>query len=462
MNKILEFNRYVNNIVWGWPMILLLLGTGFLFAVLTKGIVIRKFNYIFKNTFLKVFHKHEEKDGTLTPFEAVSTALAATVGTGNIAGVALAISVGGPGAVFWIWFSAILGMFTKFSEVILAITYREVDKNTGEYSGGPMYYISKGLKMKRLGKIFAFFAAISAFGIGNMTQSNSIAEALNVQFGIDKTIIGIVITVLAAFVILGGIKRIGNIAAKLVPFMAIFYIAGSILVIILKADMVLEAFKIIFENAFTGQAAVGGFVGSTFLQMVKAGISRGVFTNEAGLGSGPIAHAAAHTDHPVRQGMWGVFEVFVDTIIICTMTALVVIVSGQWNSGLQGAALTTTAFNSVIKGGGIIVSIGLTLFAFSTILGWFYYGQKSFEFLVGSKIAKYYRFVYIPIIFVGAVGGLKEIWAITDTLNGLMAIPNLIGVVLLSGVVIKLVKDFFKDPDRIRKNEKEYLSAIEK
>lgn len=460
MNRILEINGIISRVVWGWPMIILLLGTGVLLTIITKGIIITKTKIIFKNTIMQVFGRGNAGKGELTPFQAVSTALAATVGTGNIAGVALAIAVGGPGAVFWIWVSAILGMVTKFSEVILSIAYRIKNKKNGTYSGGPMYYISRGAKMKWLATLFALFASLAAFGIGNMTQSNSIAQALKTQFNIDECIVGIVITLLTAVVVVGGIKRIGTFTGKLVPIMALFYIIGALIVIFIKFDQLGNAFGLIFTSAFSGTAAVGGFAGSSFIIAIEAGISRGVFTNEAGLGSGPIAHAAAKTDHPVRQGMWGIFEVFVDTIVICTMTALVVIVSGKWDSGIKGAALTTEAFNSVISGGGIIVSLGLTLFAFSTIIGWYYYGEKSFEFLVGEKYSKYYKYVYIPFIFVGAIGGLKEIWEITDTLNGLMAIPNLIGVVLLSGVVVRLVKDFFKNPDTVRKSEDEYKHLL--
>lgn len=460
MKTILAINAQISSIVWGWPMIILLLGTGLFLGIKTHFISLSKFGFIMKNTLFKIFEKNNNGDGEISAFQAVSTALAATVGTGNIAGVALAIAVGGPGAVFWMWVSAILGMSTKFAEVILSITYRTKDEN-GEFAGGPMYYISRGLGLSWLGKLFAIFGALASFGIGCMTQANSIADALKTSFGIDPLIVGIVISVLTGIVILGGIKRIGSVTEKLIPVMAAFYILGALVIIIINHKNVPAAFSMIFTSAFTGHAAVGGFAGSTLMMAMRNGISRGVFTNEAGLGSAPIAHAAATTDHPVRQGMWGVFEVFMDTIVICTMTALVVLVSGVWNSGLEGAALTATAFEEGFKGGKYIVSIGLSLFAFSTILGWSYYGERCVNYLFGKTGARIYKFIYVPIALVGAIGGLKTIWAISDTLNGLMAIPNLVGLLLLSGVVVTMVKDFFKDPDRIRTSESEYLDLLE-
>ena len=459
MSSILAINKAIGDFVWGWPMLIMLLGTGLFLGFRTRFIVIRKFGYILKNTVMKMFSKNSGGEGEISAFQAVSTALAATVGTGNIAGVALAIAVGGPGAVFWMWLSAILGMSTKFSEVILAVTYRTRDKKTNAYSGGPMYYIERGLGQKWLAKLFALFGALAALGTGNMTQSNSIAQSLNTACNIDMKVVGIVLTVLTAIVILGGIKRIGQVTEKFVPLMAAFYIVGAIAILCINAGQIPNAFGLIFGSAFTGHAAAGGFAGSTLMMALRNGVARGVFTNEAGLGSAPIAHAAATTDHPVRQGLWGVFEVFVDTLVICTMTALVILVSGEWTSGLQGAALTTKAFQSGFKGGHYIVSIGLTLFAFSTILGWSYYGEKCTEYLLGEKFVKIYRLIYIPLVFVGSIGGLQAIWAISDTVNGLMALPNLVGLLFLSGVIVSLVKDFFKDPDRIRQNE-EYMEAI--
>lgn len=459
MDKILAINKMIGDIVWGPPMLILLLGTGVLLSFVTGFIVIRKFGFIMKSTLFKMFSKERDGEGEVSAFQAVSTALAATVGTGNIAGVALAIAIGGPGAVFWMWVSAIFGMSTKFSEVILAITYRKKNAD-GTVSGGPMYYISRGLGNKWLAGLFAAFAMIASFGIGCMTQSNSISEALKASFKASPVVVGLVLAILAGIVILGGIKRIGQVTEKLVPIMALFYIIGALIIIIINAKQIPNAFAMIFESAFTGKAATGGFAGATMMMALRNGLSRGVFTNEAGLGSAPIAHAAATTDHPVRQGLWGVFEVFMDTLIICTMTALVVLVSGVWDSGLQGAALTSAAFDEGFKGGKYIVSVGLTLFAFSTILGWSYYGEKCTEYILGRKFVTPYRIVFICLVFVGSIGGLQSIWAISDTLNGLMAIPNLIGLVMLSGVVVMMVKDFFKDPDRIRKSEKEYLDIL--
>lgn len=459
MSKILEINSFIGSIVWGWPMLIMLLGTGVFLGLITRFIAISKFGYVMKNTLFKIFKKDRDGEGEVSAFQAVSTALAATVGTGNIAGVSLAIAIGGPGAVFWMWFSAILGMSTKFSEVILSVTYRKKEEN-GTFSGGPMYYIERGLGYKKLAKIFAFFGGVASFGIGCMTQSNSIAEALKASFSLDTRIVGIILALLAGIVIIGGIKRIGAVTEKFVPIMALFYIVGALIIIIMNANQIPHAFSLIFSSAFTGQAAVGGFAGSTLMMALRNGVARGVFTNEAGLGSAPIAHAAATTDHPVRQGLWGIFEVFMDTLVICTMTALVVIVTGTWNSGLQGAALTTAAFQKGFNGGQYIVAIGLTLFAFSTILGWSYYGEKCTQYLLGQKFVRYYRMIYIPLVFVGAIGGLQSIWAISDTLNGLMALPNLVGLLLLSKVVVIMIRDFFKDPDRIRFSENEYIDLL--
>lgn len=443
MSEILKINKIISNIVWGWPMIILLLGAGLLIMIRTKGIIFRKFDFILKNTFLKMFHKNHEGDGTVTPFQAVATALAATVGTGNIAGVSLAIAVGGPGAVFWIWISAIFGMFTKYAEVVLSIVYREKNEKTGHFSGGPMYYLKNGAKMPILAFLFAIFGMLASFGIGNMTQSNSISQALKTSFNFNPSTVGIIVTILSALVLIGGLKNIAIVTGRLVPVMAFFYIFGSLIVIFVNYRQIPSVVVEIFKSAFTPHAAVGGFIGSTILLTLKQGLSRGIFTNEAGLGSAPIAHSAAKTNHPVEQGIWGVYEVFMDTLVICTMTALVILTSGKWNSGLKGVELAMSAFNTGFNGGEYIVSIGLTLFAFSTIVGWYYYGERCFAYLFGENHVLIYRIVYIPLIFVGAIGGLEDIWFISDTLNGLMAIPNLIGLFLLSGVVVKKTNEYF-------------------
>lgn len=442
MDFIMQLNGTVNSFVWGPPMLILLVGTGVYLTIRTNFFSIFRLGYVLKNTLFKMFSKEQHGVGEITAFQAVATALAATVGTGNIAGVATAIATGGPGAVFWMWVSAVFGMTTKFGEVVLSIKYRETTAD-GRYVGGPMYYIQNGTGQKWLAMIFAGFGALAAFGIGNMVQSNSVAASLKETFNVPPLVTGVVLAVLTALVILGGIKRIGKVTELLVPFMAAIYIVGALFIIILNGSHIPEAFGLIFANAFTPTAAVGGFAGATLAKGIQKGIARGVFSNEAGLGSAPIAHAAATTDHPVRQGLWGVFEVFVDTIVICSMTALAILVSGLWDSGATGAQLTTQAFNESIPGGGYIVAIGIMLFAFSTILGWSYYGERCAEYLFGKKAIMPYRILWIPFVIVGSIGGLNFLWDLADTLNGLMAIPNLIGVVILSPVIISLTKEFF-------------------
>lgn len=442
MEWLLDANDFVNDLVWGWPFLILIVGTGVYLTFRTQFIPFTKFGYIIKNTFLKIFVKEQVGEGEITAFQAVSTALAATVGTGNIAGVGTAIAIGGPGAVFWMWIAALFGMATKYGEVVLAIEYRE-KTDDGRYVGGPMYYLEKGAKMKWLAVLFAIFGAAATFGIGNMVQSNSVADSLNTTFGIEPWITGVVLAALVALVIVGGIKKIGKVTEIIVPFMAIIYIVGGLIIIIANIQLVPQAFGIIFRDAFTGSAAAGGFVGSTLALGVRYGVARGVFTNEAGLGSAPIAHAAATTDHPVRQGFWGVFEVFADTIVLCTITALVIVMTGAVDTGLDGASLTTSAFNEGIPFGGYIVTFGLVFFAFSTLLGWSYYGERCMEYLFGPKSIVFYRLLFIPLIVVGAIGGLRAIWALADTLNGLMALPNLIGLLILSPVIVKSTRNYF-------------------
>lgn len=452
INAIEQINGTINNLVWGPYMLVLLVGTGIFFTFKTNFFQITKFAYAMKETLFKIFEKSDVDDGEITPFQAVSTALAATVGTGNIAGVATAIALGGPGAVFWMWISAFFGMMTKFSEVVLSIQYRQKNSD-GSWAGGPMYYIRNGLNIKWLASLFAVLGAFAAFGIGNMVQSNSVALSINATFGIPTWITGVVLAIGASLVIFGGVKRIASVTEKLVPFMALFYILGALVIIILNISNIPAAFAAIFRDAFSGRAAVGGFTGATVMYAMRFGIARGVFTNEAGLGSAPIAHAAAKTDHPVRQGLWGIFEVFVDTILICTMTALAILSTGVWTqidpatgNAYTGSALTTAAFNQGLPGpGGVIVSLGILLFAFSTILGWEYYGEKCAEYLFGEKVTKFYKIIWIPLIFVGTVANLELIWNVADTMNGLMAIPNLVGILGLSGVVFKLTKEFFTD-----------------
>ncbi|ABR48479.1 amino acid carrier protein [Alkaliphilus metalliredigens QYMF] len=450
ISAIENINGFINSLVWGPYMLILLVGTGVWFSFKTNFLQVREFGFTMKETLMKIFDKPEaSEEGDITPFQALSTALAATIGTGNIAGVATAIAIGGPGAIFWMWISAFFGMMTKFAEVVLAIEYREKNAE-GSWVGGPMYYIEKGLGWRWLAIIFSIFGAVAAFGIGNMVQSNSVAAALDATFNIPPLLTGLALAGGAALVILGGLKRIASVTEKVVPIMAVFYIIGASVIIILNAAAIPAAFGEIFSYAFTPRAGVGGFAGATVMMAMRFGVARGVFSNEAGLGSAPIAHAAAKTDHPVRQGLWGIFEVFADTIVICTLTALTIITTGAWKlvdvagDQLTGAALTTAAFNHGLPGpGGIIVAIGILFFAFSTILSWAYYGEKCAEHLFGSGINKFYRILWLPLIVVGAIGGLELIWDVADTLNGLMAIPNLIGLLGLSGIVLKLTKEFF-------------------
>ncbi len=450
MEFITHWNGVINGIVWGPPMLALLIGTGILLTVRGGFVQVRKFGIIMKHTLGSLFKPdaHKKDESGVTPFQAVATALASTVGTGNITGVATAITLGGPGAVFWMWVSAFFGMMTKYAEVLLAVNFREKNERN-EWVGGPMYYIEKGLGWKWLAVIFAVFATVASFGIGNIAQSNSIANALNETAGIDPLITGVVVAIGAGIVILGGIKRIAQVTEKLVPFMGLFYVVLGVATLVMNIGNLPEAFRLIFYCAFNPDAALGGVTGYTVMLAIRYGFARGVFSNEAGLGSAPIAHAAANTNSPVKQAFWGAFEVFFDTFIICTITGLVVVSSGVWTSGLEGTALTIAAFgNSLGAIGQWGVTIGTILFAFSTILGWSYYGEKAIEYLFkgtslvgGVKLG--YRLAFVAMTIFGAVGSLKLVWDIADTLNGLMAIPNLIGLVALSGIVVKLTKEYF-------------------
>ena len=448
-------NGIINGFVWGPVMLALLVGTGILLTVMAGFPQITKLGTIMKSTVGSLFGQdaHKKDEASISPYQAVATALASTVGTGNITGVATAIVAGGPGAVFWMWISALFGTMTKFAEVTLAVKFRQKNEK-GEWVGGPMYYMENGLNMKWLGVIFACFATLASFGIGNMTQANSIAAALQQTLHIDPKITGAIIMVIVAVVILGGIKRIAQVTEKLVPVMGVIYVALGVITIVMNAGKLPAAFAVIFQGAFNPSAGAGGVLGYTIMNAIRFGFARGVFSNEAGLGSAPIAHAASSTDNPVKQGMWGAFEVIFDTFIICTITALVVVMSGLWGpegAGLDGAALSIAAFqNSVGIFGAAGVTIGTVLFALSTLLGWSYYGEKSIEYLFkGSSIVGGvklgYKIVFILLTFVGSIGGLKLIWDIADTLNGLMAIPNLIALILLSGTVTKLVKEYFRE-----------------
>lgn len=456
MELIVKVNSFLNGIVMGWPGMILLVGTGVYYTFRCGGIQFKWFGYIMKNTIGKIFEKKEAGEGAVTPFQAVCTALAATVGTGNIAGVTGAIALGGPGAVFWMWISALFGMCTKFAEVTLAIHFRERN-DKGDWVGGPMYYISKGLgkNWKWLGSLFALFGMLAAFGIGNMTQINSIVTSISgtinsftpINVNTANLIIGIIVAIFCAIVLIGGLKRIGQVTEKLVPFMAVIYILSALIIFFAHIGNIGNVLRSIFVGAFTPSAVVGGAAGVTISAAVKRGVGRGVFSNEAGLGSAPIAHAAADTDSAVRQGCFGVFEVFADTIVICTLTAFAVLMSGTpINFGqAAGADLTIAAFGTTLgRAGGIIISVGLTLFATSTILSWCLYGTRCAEFLFKTtKIIKPYQVIFCLVIILGAVTELSLVWDIADTLNGLMAIPNLVGLLGLSPIVIKLTREYF-------------------
>lgn len=455
LESIIKINQAVNGFIWGVPAMIYIIGVGLLLSVRTRFIQVRKFGAALKNTIGKIFDKTQAKDGSMSPFQAVCTALAGTVGTGNIAGVAGAIALGGPGAIFWMWCSAFLGMCTKFSEVTLAIHFREKNAN-GEYVGGPMYYIKNGLSKKWhfLAVLYALFGVLTVFGTGNATQVNtivsSIHSALHNLHIIDGTvderanlIFGIFIAAFVAMVLLGGIQRIGQVSEKLVPFMAALYVILAIGVVILHISRVPAVLAMIFKSAFTPQAATGGIIGSMFLSM-KKGVSRGIFSNEAGLGTGSIAHACADTNNAVHQGMFGIFEVFMDTIVICTLTGLVIllgapnIVYGQ----AAGAELTISGFTATYGGWvSIFTAVAMCCFAFSTIIGWGLYGSRCIEFLGGEKLVRPFLVAYSFVSIIGATINLGLLWDIADTFNGLMAIPNLIALLILSGQVKKLAID---------------------
>jgi alanine or glycine:cation symporter, AGCS family len=442
LDAITRGNAWLNGLVWGPPMLILLMGTGVLLLFITGGVQFRHIGTALGEVLGKLRNRTAGA-GQVTPFQAVATALASTVGVGNIAGVATAITLGGPGALFWLWVSGLLGMGTKYAEIVIAMHYRERDAS-GVMRGGAMYTLKKrGLGW--LAGIFALLTALAAFGIGNMVQANSVAQSLQASFGISPAVVGAILVVISGVVIIGGIKRIAAFAEILVPFMAILYLGGGLVLLIMHADRIPEAMGLVFRGAFSGTAATGGFAGATIMLAMRYGVARGLFSNEAGLGSAPMVHATAETDHPVRQGLYGIFEVFVDTILICTTTGLVVLVSGAWQGGTTGAALSAQAFSSGLPGtwGGIIVTSGLVLFAFSTLIGWSYYGETGAVYLLGSRAAIPYRLLWLVFIYLGSVGSLQLVWGIADTLNGLMAIPNLISVLISIPLLRRLHKEFF-------------------
>ncbi|MDR3299749.1 MAG: sodium:alanine symporter family protein [Candidatus Accumulibacter sp.] len=459
-NMLVALNSWlgdVGSVVWGpFVLIPLLLGVGVILMVGLRFMPLRRMGPAFAVMWRGRKH-HPDHKGELTPFRALMTSMAATVGTGNIVGVATAILMGGPGAVFWMWVTALFGMATKFCEATLAVKYREVTPD-GKFVGGPMYYIKNGLgpNWKWMATLFAIFGVIASFGIGNMTQANAVTSNVVRVFEIygwtlSPWIVALVLLVVSGVVLIGGIKRIGSVAGTLVPVMAIFYVIGGLVILILHIDQVPGAFAMIFDSAFTGHAAIGGFAGSTLAMAIRFGVARGLFSNEAGLGSAPIAHAAAIVKNPVKQGLLGMLDPFLDTIIVCSITALVILVSGQWTAeGISGAGvLTSKAFDTALPGGlgTWLVTIGLVLFAFSTILGWCVYGERCVIYLFGHKAALPFRIFFTLVVPVGALTELELVWNLADLFNGLMAIPNLIALLLLSPVVFKLAREFFANPE---------------
>ncbi len=446
MDSLNSFISEINSFAWGPPMLIMLAGTGIFLTVGLAFISWRKIPYAFKLLFSKA---DESRGGEVSPFNALMTALSATVGTGNIAGVATAIALGGPGAIFYMWVIALFGMATKYAEAVCAVTYRETDAN-GSYIGGPMYYLRNGVGKKHpivgtsLGYAFAIFGAIAAFGIGNAVQVNSMASALLTDFSVPTWITGTIVAILVGFVIIGGIKRIGDVAGKIVPTMIVLYIGAALVVLFINADKIPAAFALIFESAFNPVAASGGFAGAAVAAAIRFGVARGVFSNESGLGSAAIAHAASKNT-PVRQGLIAMLGTFIDTIIICSMTALCIITSGEWLSGTSGAPLTMSAFGSTISGGNYIVSVALVIFAFTTILGWSYYGERCWQFLFKEKSVVIYRILWVVAAFWFANQKVDFVWNLSDTLNGLMAVPNLIGLLLLSPIIFKVTKNHFEN-----------------
>lgn len=443
MTALHEFIGYINGFVWGPVMLVFLVGTGVLLTLRLGGIQLRRLpeglRLVFKG------RGASGAEGDISSFQALTTALAATIGTGNIAGVATAVYLGGPGAIFWMWVCALFGMATKYAEAVLAVHFRH-HLPDGTMQGGPMRYISEGLGLPWLGMLFAVMGSIAAFGIGSMVQSNSVAVALEATFSVPPVFTGVALGLLCALVILGGIRRIGRVTEKLVPIMALVYVVAALVALALDFAAIPAAFKLIFAHAFTPAAGSGGFAGATVAMAIRFGVARGVFSNEAGLGSAPIAHAAARTDSPVRQGMVAMTGVFFDTIIVCSLTALVILTSGVWDGGERSSALTAAAFETALPGfGAIFVTLGLVVFAYSTMLGWAYYGEQCIEYVFGLKARTPYRFVFCLVIAWGALQKIGFVWDISDTMNGAMAIPNLIGLIGLSGLVVRLTRKHFSE-----------------
>lgn len=444
MELIKDLVSQLNGLVWGPYMLVLIFGTGVILMLGLQFMPILRLGYGFKQLWKG---RESTEEGDISPFNALMTSLSATIGTGNIAGVATAIALGGPGALFWMWCTALVGLATKYSEAVLAVKFREVDEE-GNHIGGPMYYIKNGLgnKWKWLGGAFAVFGTLAGFGIGNMVQANSVADALNSKLAIDPVVTGLVMAVLAALVLLGGIQRIAQVAGKLVPFMAVTYLVIGMIILGMNAGEIPGAILFIVESAFNPVAATGGFAGAAVWAAIRFGVARGVFSNEAGMGSAPIAHAAAKTNNAVRQGSIAMLGTFIDTLIVCSITGLVIIISGAWTTGENGAPLSAMAFDQLLPGvGSYVVTFGLVIFAFTTLLGWSVYGERCAEYLFGVKSIKPFRMLWIVAVPVGATLKLEFVWLVADTLNGLMALPNLIALILLSPVVFKLTKDYFAE-----------------
>ena len=440
-----------SDIVWGPPMLVMLVGTGLFLSVRLKGLQFRR---LVSSLHLALVQRREpQAQGDISHFQALMTALAATVGTGNIAGVATAIASGGPGALFWMWMTGLVGMATKFGEALLAVKYRITDEK-GEMAGGPMYYLERGLKQKWLAVLFAVLTVCASFGIGNTVQSNSVAQALHTSFGVPFFWTGICIAVATGVVTLGGIRSIARVTSALVPIMIVLYIMSGLAVVAIHWQQVPAFFYQVLATAFSPTAAVGGFAGASVMQAVRFGVARGVFSNESGMGSAAIAAAAAQTRHPVSQALVSMTQTFIDTLVVCTVTGFVIIGTGVWNSGASGAALTTTAFNIGLPGyfGGMVVSLGLVFFAYSTILGWNYYGEKALEYLVGhTRLAPVYRTAWVLATFFGATMTLDTVWAVSDVMNGAMALPNLIGLLGLSGLIVSETASYFGERAKISK-----------
>lgn len=437
----------VSDFIWGYPLLILLFGTHLYLTFRLKFIQ----KYIFKAIKIS-FSKEKEGEGDVSQFGAVTTALAATIGTGNIVGVATAVAAGGPGAVLWMWLTGVFGIATKYSEGLLAVKYRVKNEN-GQFSGGPMYVLEHGMKMKWLAILFAVFTSVSAFGIGNMVQANSISQLVKVNFNIPTWITGIVLTAITAVVILGGIKSIANVCEKLVPFMAIFYILGCIILLVMNYSAIPATFSLIFKSAFTGHAILGGFMGAGFKEAVRYGIARGLFSNESGLGSAPIVAAAAQTKNPVRQALVSSTGTFWDTVVVCAMTGLVVVNSGKWTLGLKGAELTNLAFTEIPYIGSAVLTVGLLTFVFSTILGWSYYGEKAIEYLLGTKSILPYRILWVIMVYVGSILSLHLVWTLADITNALMALPNIVTLLGLTGVVVGVTKEYLWDGNLDKKGK---------